>query len=153
MYMLALSYDVEHSSTVQWQFSISVDSGCWSELVKVDLSRRKLMETMDRPRRMEMDYSLKNISLYSQRTYRKWLIEKVESVVRRMRWKAFFFLSGRDEEATDGADSAQYGFKSKLTPPQIEELKGFEEDLTTMIESIKFCKVDDPFHKKITRGY
>ena len=105
-----------------------MDPGSCSELAKVELSRRKLMETMDRPRRMEMDYSLKNISLYSQRTYRKWLIEKVESVVRRMRWKAFFFLSGRDEEATDSADSAQHGFKSKRTPPQIEELKGRPQD-------------------------
>ena len=93
-----------------------------------------------------MDYSLKNIPIHSGNTYRKWLIEKIESVVRRMRWKAFFFLNGQDEETTD---SAQYGFKSKKTPPQIEELKRFEEDLTTMIENIKFRKVEEPFQRRL----
>ena len=93
-----------------------------------------------------MDYSLKNIPIHSGNTYRKWLIEKIESVVRRMRWKAFFFLNGQDEETTD---SALYGFKSKKTPPQIEELKRFEEDLTTMIENIKFRKVEEPFQRRL----
>ena len=95
---------------------------------------------------MEIDYSLKNIPLHSEKTYRKWLIEKVESVIRRMRWKAFFFLYSAEEEASD---SAKYGFKSKKTPPQIEELKRFEEDLATMIENIKFRRVDNPFQAKL----
>ena len=101
---------------------------------------------MDRPRRMDMDYSLKNIPLHSEKTYRKWLIEKVESVVRRMRWKAFFFLKGNSDKETD---RDYYGFTSKKAPPQIEELKAFEDDLTTMIENIRFRKVNEPFQNKL----
>ena len=112
----------------------------------VELSDRQL-RTMDRPRRLEMDYSLKNIPLHSRSTYRKWLIEKVESVARRMRWKAFFFLNGESNE--DEKNGAHYGFKSKKTPPQIEELRGFEEDLTRMIENLQFRKITDPFQSKL----
>ena len=95
---------------------------------------------------MDMDYSLKNIPLHSEKTYRKWLIEKVESVVRRMRWKAFFFLKGSSDKETD---RDYYGFTSKKAPPQIEELKAFEDDLTTMIENIRFRKVNEPFQNKL----
>ena len=113
----------------------------------VELSRSQLLQrTMDRPRRMEMDYSLKNIPIHSKDTYRKRLIEKVESVVRRMRWKAFFFLNGSSEETTD---SQRHGFRSKKTPPQVKEMIGFEEDLTRMIENIQFRNVNEPFQRKL----
>ena len=64
----------------------------------------------------------------------------------RMRWKAFFFLKGSSDKETD---RDYYGFTSKKAPPQIEELKAFEDDLTTTIENIRFRKVNEPFQNKL----
>ena len=47
---------------------------------------------MDAPKRLDLGYSLKNIPLPSPDTYTARLIEKVEDLIKRMRWRAFFFL-------------------------------------------------------------
>jgi len=51
-----------------------------------------------------------------------------------MRWKALFYLKGDNAEST----SNKYGFRSKACPPQIEEMKPFEEDLYSMMENLSF---------------
>ena len=101
---------------------------------------------MDRPNKIDMNYSLKNIPIPSMATYQKYLIEKVESVIRRMRWKAFYFLKG---EKSDSLEDTRFGFKSRRSPPQVEELRGFEEDLTKMVEGIRFRKVKEPFQNRL----
>ena len=88
--------------------------------------------------RILFDYSLKNIGLPSKDAYRKRLIEKVEHVVSRMRWKAHFFLNGPNI-----TDKHAYGLKSKKSPPPITQMKRFEQDLARMIENIEFRKVND----------
>ncbi len=45
-------------------------------------------------RQFQFDYSLKNIPIPSQDAYLRNLIEKVENVLKRMRWKANFFPKG-----------------------------------------------------------
>ena len=57
---------------------------------------------MDQPKRLNIDYSLKNIPIPWADSYKRRLIEKVESVIRRMRWKAFFFLKGSEEMEDEG---------------------------------------------------
>ena len=54
---------------------------------------------------MNIDYSLKNIPIPSADSYKRRLIEKVESVIRRMRWKAFFFLKGSEEVEVEGQEN------------------------------------------------
>ena len=71
------------------------------------------------------DYSMKNIPIPTKGSYLKCLVEKVESLIIRMRWKALFF-NNNDSESNPNNN---YGFKSKKTPPQDELLKPFEEDL------------------------
>ena len=61
----------------------------------------------------DFSYSTKNIPLASKSKYLQTLIEKTESLIHRMRWKAFFFLQNQD---TDGNDKETYGFKSKRPP-------------------------------------
>ena len=80
---------------------------------------------------MNIDCSLKNIPIPPDRVYKKGLLAKVESVVRRMRWKAFFFLRG--EQMEDAGDNL-FGFKTRKSPPPIAEMKGFEDDLVSMVE-------------------
>ena len=61
----------------------------------------------------------------------------VESVIKRMQWRAFFFLKG-DVDTADDREGSKFELKSRATPPQIEEMKGFENDLAGIIEKIKF---------------
>ena len=67
-------------------------------------------------------------------------IDKVENVVSRMRWKAHFFL-----HETNATEQYKFGLKSKNSPPDINEMKSFEEDLIELMENIKFRKVSDTF--------
>ena len=73
------------------------------------------------------------------------LIEKTEQFLRRMRWKAYFFLN--PDTSTSSKDT--YGFKSTKNPPPIDELKEFEADMLKMVQSTKFKQVNDPFLSKL----
>ena len=67
-------------------------------------------------------YSNKNIPIAPHNMYLRRLVEKTEQFLRKMRWKAFFCSNS---SAT--ADSKEtYGFKSRNSPPAIQELREFE---------------------------
>ena len=55
--------------------------------------------------------------------YKLQLISKVESIIKRIRWKAMQFLRKLNQNRTEA-----YGFKSNKCPPAIEELSEFESD-------------------------
>ena len=104
------------------------------------------------------DYSMKNIPIPSRNTYIKKLIEKTESVIKRIRWKAFFFEQNKDKNKTnrdsdnDDSNSAidnNFGFKSRKCPPQNEELNNFEADVYDMIKNIEFRQVRDDFQDQL----
>ena len=97
--------------------------------------------------KIQFNYSLKNIGLPSQNQYRRRLIEKVESVVHRMRWKAHFFQNGKSV-----SENNKFGLPSKNRAPAINAMKGFEDDLTHMINKVSFRKVNDPFLNTVTEG-
>ena len=84
---------------------------------------------------IRFNYSLKNIGLPSHDEYTRNIIDKSESVINRMRWKAHFFLNSSTDQQSR---QPTYGLKSKLNPPHIPELKRFEEDIAEMIENIRF---------------
>ena len=71
-------------------------------------------------------YSLKNIPIPSKSNYLKYMIEKVESFVKRLRWKAFCF--GKEKEDPENEPHNLFGFKSPETPPQNEHLNIFENN-------------------------
>ena len=97
--------------------------------------------------KIQLTYSTKNIPLPPRNVYKAKLINKVESVIRRMRWKAHFFLN----PTTDSSPKQTYGFKTRKCPPQIEELKKFENDLFKMVEDIRFRTVNDQFLNALKR--
>ena len=73
---------------------------------------------------IRFNYSMKNIPIPSKNAYLKRLIEKVENVIKRMRWKAFFFERNEDEDQDELNDEQnnqdhKYEFKSRKCPPQI----------------------------------
>ena len=83
----------------------------------------------------DFQYSTKNIPLASKGAFRQRLIEKTESLIQRMRWKAFFFLNTNTDETTT---KETYGFKSKRSPPHMKELDEFEDSMLDMIQNIQF---------------
>ena len=89
-------------------------------------------------------YSLQNIPTPSKSWYVKSMMEKVESFLKRVRWKAHFFDNPREDTETEN-----YGFKSNTTPPQNEHLNPFENDLYQMVRDIEFRKTDDPFQSTL----
>ena len=103
---------------------------------------------MEPPKRTSLPYSWKNIPTPSANVYKRRLVEMVESVIRRMRWKAFFFLHGESGEETQESDE-KYGLKSRKCPPVINELKPFEDDMLKLIESLEFRRTNDEFQKKL----
>ena len=82
---------------------------------------------------------MKNIPVPSQ--------TKLESFVKRMRWRAYHFINGKCEEDSDDRDN--YGFNSTKSPPQVQELKHFEEYLFKLVDCIKFRRLTDPFQDKL----
>ena len=96
--------------------------------------------------KINFNYSLKNIPTPSRSSYQLKLIDKIESVIKRMRWKAFFFL--KDNNSNETARET-FGFKSKRHPAQITEMQCFEKDLLDMIKSLKFRNVQDDFQSKM----
>jgi hypothetical protein len=66
-------------------------------------------------RQFRFDYSLKNIPIPSQDAYLKNLIEKVKSVIKRMRWKAHFF----DKNSINKNQNNHFGLASNKTPSSI----------------------------------
>ena len=92
------------------------------------------------------EHSLKNIPIPSPTSYKLKLIEKIESVIKRMRWKTNFFLRG---EQTKHEQKENYGFKSRLCPGQCPELEEFEKDLLNIVRNVKFDNRRNPFQTKL----
>ena len=84
-------------------------------------------------------------ALPSKNSYLQSLIEKTEQFLRRIRWKAYFFLNPDVTSRT----KETFAFHSTKNPPPIDELKGFEDDMLKMIQSIKFRKINNPFLLKL----
>ena len=99
--------------------------------------------------RINLGYSIKNIPIPNEKSYLNQLIEKIEAVIKRMRWKAIFFTGENDEE--DHTIPERYGLKSETCPKQQEELKPFESDLIQLVKEIKFRRVKNSFQKKLAQ--
>ena len=92
-----------------------------------------LFPTMDTPVKADFNYSLKNIPLPKKDTYLKKLIQQVENVLQRIRWKTWFFLNPPDKPPPD-----RHGFKTPHNAPISRELVNFEADVTHLIANIEF---------------
>ena len=75
------------------------------------------------------------------------LIEKIQSVLKRIKWKAYFFLNLDKKQEQE---RITYGFKLRYHPPRRTELEEFEKDMYVfnIVKSIKFRSVSENFEKK-----
>ena len=92
------------------------------------------------------NYSLRNILFPDKSSYTLKLMEKIESVIKRMRWKAYFYLN---KETQEKQQKNTFGLKSRHQPPQCNLLEGFEKDVFDIIKSIKFRKVRNKFQEEL----
>ena len=74
-------------------------------------------------KQMNLDYSLKCIPMPSELQYQKWIIQKGENFINRMRWSCFMFLNPQFR-----IQKETYGTKTTMSAPQSKELKQFEDD-------------------------
>jgi len=103
------------------------------------------LKTMDK---YTLNYSTKNIPLPTKRQYLKILTAKVEKVLKRMRWKAYFFDK---EPATDQANRNTFGFNTRKCPPKSLDLSNFESELLDMIKHISFKPTRNQFQERMMR--
>ena len=61
-----------------------------------------------------------------------------------MRWKAYHFLS-----PTESTTKETYGFKSRNSPPRINELIPFEDGILNLIQNIQFKDVKCKFQNEM----
>ena len=73
--------------------------------------------------KLKFDYSMKNIPLTTEKSYLLKLIEQIQMVIKRMTWK-FIYCNMKGSIKTE-----TYGLKSQKTPPPINKLAAFENDL------------------------
>ena len=95
--------------------------------------------------KLNYNYSFKNIPTQTKTSYQLALIEKIESVIKRMRWKAHFLLNGDNKENNT---ETFFGFKSRYHPPPCTELEHFEKDLMNIVSNVKFTNNKNSFQKK-----
>ena len=109
-------------------------------------------------------YSLKNVPVPGKKAYCKLLIEKVEAVIKRMRWKAYYYEKSLKEDAekcnspvstnspkNEKGDCYQSKFPSRYYTPQNQLLNVFENDLYDQIRTIKFQQVSNEFLLKLSK--
>ena len=94
----------------------------------------------------DLGYSLKNIPTPTKQHYLKSMIDKAESFITRLRWKAYFF---EKPDQHNSNNSTNFGFKSNVTPPQNEKRTSFEDGLYDMMRSIEFKPVRNNFQSTL----
>ena len=69
--------------------------------------------------KLQLHYSPENIPIPSERSYKLQLMDKIDQVIKRMRWKTFFYMN-RSEDTQE-----TYGLKSLNcpTPPPPKKKK------------------------------
>ena len=58
-----------------------------------------------------------------------------------MRWKAIFFINNNRKATEDHKQGFSYGLKNGRSPPQVQYLIRFEDDLIRIVKELKFRQV------------
>ena len=70
------------------------------------------------------------------------LMDKIDQVIKRMRWKAFFYMN-RSEDTY--ARNLLIENVELFPPPNIKEMVPFEKDLWNLVNKLKFRKIESNF--------
>ena len=84
---------------------------------------------------------MKNLPLPFEKLYKTIIIEKVELLIKRMRWKTHLY----ENSGLNTPTSLNYIFKSRKCLPQHKDLMQFENNLLELVKRVKFKKVKNEF--------
>ena len=87
--------------------------------------------------KINFGYSMKNIGIPQNKMYLLQLIEKIEMVIKRMRWK----VSCNGKKETNSIKTEWCRLKSSKTLKQVKELIPFENDLIALVQNIRFRNI------------
>ena len=108
---------------------------------------RTLLESLKGMEKVNLDYSVKNIPLANGQKYKAQLVEKIEAVIKRMRWKAIFFMS-RDDNSPHPVN---YGLPTTKCPGQVKEMIQFENELLLLAKDVQFSKISNTFQSRMNK--
>ena len=100
---------------------------------------------MENIKKLDFNYSLKDIPLTNKKEYTIKLYDAASKFINRLRWKIFFI---NNENVDINEQKEEDIFKSTRSAPACDELKNFEIDLFKLLESIKFTNYRSRFQKK-----
>ena len=87
---------------------------------------------------LNFGYSLKNIPTRDEKSYKLWLLEKIEVFIKKQKQKSY----GRWQTGFN------YGLRSGKSSPQVKDLIQFEDDLVRILKELKFRKVNNEFDRR-----
>ena len=88
---------------------------------------------------------MKKISVPSDKLYQTILKEKVELLIKGMRWKAHLY----ENSGLNTSNLLNYIYKSRKCPPQHKDLMQFENELLELRKTVKLKKVKNKFLDKL----
>ena len=94
--------------------------------------------------KFHLNHSLKNIPLHGKLQYQRTLVNKTEKFLNNVRWKLF---AKKYPEKFKNKET--FGFNTTAQAPFLPELKKFEDDMFTLIRSIKFRNVTNDFQNDL----
>ena len=74
-------------------------------------------------------------------------VEKTESFLRRVRWKAYHFLKPTEPEAA----KETFGFNTTKSPPPIKELEVFESKMLSLVQKVQFKNHRNEFQNDLSQ--
>ena len=93
------------------------------------------------------NYSMKNIPNATKSQYEAILVESIESLINRMRWKLFWLKS----PIVSSNKKETFGFKSALKAPADKDLKRFEDDLIKLVSNLEMKKAHNAMQDKLKK--
>ena len=90
-----------------------------------------------------LGYCIKNIPIPTQKSYLLELMEKIEIVIKIMRWKGIHFRENEDNKT-----KAEW-LKSLSSLRPMKELTPLENDLISLVQNIKFRNVKNHFQDQL----
>ena len=97
--------------------------------------------------KVNLGYSIKNIPIPTRKSYLLQVMEKIEIVIKRMRWKAIQFSNNENNDRK----MEWYGVKSLTSPRPVKELTPFRSELISLVKNIKFKKVRNHFQDRLQK--
>ena len=94
-----------------------------------------------------LGYSTKNIPTAKPNVYLRSLLDKTQTFLQRMRWKAYHFLQPADNEIT----KETFGFKTINSAPPIAELREFESRMLNIVQNVEFKRTDSEFQRTLSQ--